>query len=73
MLQAEQLEEELSMVEFESGRLLDDQSLKLMATLRARNVLTEEEWAQIKAFLRKALEFLTASKDQKLLKEEPHS
>jgi hypothetical protein len=64
--QVEQLKEELSMVEFESGRLLDDQSLKLMAALRARNVLTEEEWAQIKAFLRKALDFLTASKDQKL-------
>jgi hypothetical protein len=70
--QAKQLEEELSMIEFESGRLLDDDSLKFLATLRARNVLTEEDWAQIKGFLKEALKFLAASKDQTLPERDGH-
>lgn len=52
------------MIEFESSRLLDDQSVKLMAALRARNLLTEEEWAKVKGFLKQALDYLTASKGQ---------
>lgn len=55
---AERLEEELSMIEFEVGRLLDDESLKLIAQLRAHNILTQEDWTPIKSFVRTALEFL---------------
>ncbi|MDH2404211.1 hypothetical protein QCM77_30295 [Bradyrhizobium sp. SSUT18] len=58
---AEQLAEELSLIELESGRLLDDDSLGFMAQLRARSILTQEEWSRIKQFLRSALEFLSAS------------
>jgi hypothetical protein len=61
---AEQLAEELSLIEFESGRLLDDDSLGFMAQLRARSILTQEEWSRIKQFLRSALEFLSASNDE---------
>lgn len=49
---------ELSMIEFESQRLLDDDSVRLIAEVRSRNVLTDDEWIQIKQFLRKALELL---------------
>jgi hypothetical protein len=55
----DRLVSELSMIEFESGRLLDDDSLRLIAEVRCRNLLTDEEWTQIKQFLREALEFLS--------------
>jgi hypothetical protein len=63
--QAEQIAEELSLIEFESGCLLDDDSLGFMAQLRARSIITQEEWIRIKQFLRSALEFLSASKRAK--------
>jgi hypothetical protein len=43
---------ELSIIEFENGRLLDDDSLRLIAEVRRRNLLTDDEWTQIKQFLR---------------------
>jgi hypothetical protein len=55
----DRLVSELSMVEFESGRLLDDDSLRLIAEVRCRNLLTDDEWTQIKQFLKKALTFLS--------------
>lgn len=60
--QAKQLAEELSFIEFESGHLLDDDSVSFMARLRARSILTEEEWNRVKEFLRSALKFLSTSK-----------
>lgn len=56
----ERLASELSMIEFENRRLLDDDSLRLIAEVRSRNLLTDEEWSQIKQFLRDALEFLSS-------------
>jgi hypothetical protein len=55
----EPLVEELSIIEFENRRLLDDNSLRLIAEVRGRNLLTDEEWIQIKQFLKEALEFLS--------------
>src|SRR5262249_4993282 len=56
----ERLASELSMIEFENRRLLDDDSLRLIAEVRSRNLLTDDEWSQIKQFLRDALEFLSS-------------
>jgi hypothetical protein len=42
---------ELSDIEFESQRMLDDESLRLIAELRCRELLTNEEWNKIKLFL----------------------
>ena len=56
----ERLASELSMIEFENKRLLDDDSLRLIAEVRSRNLLTDDEWSQIKQFLRDALEFLSS-------------
>jgi hypothetical protein len=56
----EHLVSELSNVEFENKRLLDDNSLKLIAEVRSRNLLTDDEWIQIKQFLKEALEFLSS-------------
>ena len=50
---------ELSIIEFENRRLLDDDSLRLLAEVRSRNLLNDDEWIQIKQFLREALEFLS--------------
>jgi hypothetical protein len=61
---------ELSDIEFESQRMLDDESLKLIAELRSRKLLTNEEWNQIKLFLRKALEFLSGQ--PKILRQAAH-
>jgi hypothetical protein len=48
----DRLVSELSMVEFENGRLLDDDSLRLIAEVRCRNLLTDDEWKQVKEFLK---------------------
>jgi hypothetical protein len=48
---------ELSLIEFENKRLLDDETIRLVAETRARNLLNDHEWAQIKRFLREALEY----------------
>jgi hypothetical protein len=69
---AEKLAEELSLIEFEIGRLLDDDSLGFMARLRARDILTQEEWSRIKQFLRLALESLSASKTAKKYDSDGH-
>ena len=53
---------QLSDIEFESQRLLDDESLRLIAEVRSRNLLTEDEWVQIKQFLKQALRFLSSPK-----------
>jgi hypothetical protein len=50
---------ELSDIEFENQKLLDDDSLRLVAELRARRLLTDAEWSQIKQLLREALAFLS--------------
>jgi hypothetical protein len=50
---------ELSNIEFENQRLLDDDSLRLVAELRSRKLLTDEEWARIRELLREALTFLS--------------
>ena len=55
----ERLVSELSIIEFENGRLLDDDSLRLIAEMRSRNLLTDADWIQIRQFLREALEFLS--------------
>ena len=55
----ERLVSELSVIEFENRRLLDDDSLRLIAEIRSRNLLTDDDWARIKEFLREALEFLS--------------
>jgi hypothetical protein len=54
---------ELSDIEFESQRLLDDDSLRLIAELRSRKLLTDEEWTRIKQFLREALAFLSGPEE----------
>jgi hypothetical protein len=50
---------ELSVIELENRRLLDDDSLRLAAEVRYQNLITDDEWIQIKQFLREALEFLS--------------
>src|SRR5438093_1163594 len=55
----ERLVSELSIIEFENRRLLDDDSLRLIAEVRSRNLLTNDDWIQIKQFLREALGFLS--------------
>ena len=55
----ESLVSELSTLEFENGRLLDDESIRLVAGVRGRNLITDEEWTQIKQFLIDALKFLS--------------
>jgi hypothetical protein len=57
--QAEALLSELSFVELEHRRLLDDDSLRLMASLRSQEVLSDGDWAQITEFLRDALRCLS--------------
>jgi hypothetical protein len=55
----EQWLSELSDIEFENRRLLDDDSLRLVAELRGRKLLSDEEWVQIKELLKEALTFLS--------------
>jgi hypothetical protein len=50
---------ELSTIELENRQLLDDDSLRLVAEVRSRNLLTDSEWIRMKQFLREALEFLS--------------
>jgi hypothetical protein len=59
--QIERLISELSFIEFENSRLLDDGSLRLIAQVRSRDLLTDDEWVKIKTFLKEALNFLSAS------------
>jgi hypothetical protein len=60
---AEALVSELSMIELQNGRLLDDDSLRVVAEVRSRNLLTDDEWIQIKQFLGEALEFLSGRQE----------
>lgn len=46
---------ELSLIEFENSRLLDDNSIRLIAEVRSQNLLTDDEWSQIKHLLKEAL------------------
>jgi len=46
---------ELSIIELENGRLLDDESLRLVAEVRSRNLITADEWSQFKQLLSDAL------------------
>jgi hypothetical protein len=55
----EPLLSDLSFVEFENGHLLDDDSIRLIAELRGQNLLSNDEWLQIKQFLKEALAFLS--------------
>jgi hypothetical protein len=50
---------ELSFIEFENKRLLDDNSIRLVAEVRSQKLLTDDEWSRIKYFLQEALEFLS--------------
>jgi hypothetical protein len=56
---AEPFLSELGYIELQNQRLLDDDSLKLLAEVRSQNLLTEREWIQIKQFLKDALQFLS--------------
>jgi hypothetical protein len=55
----EALASELSILEFENRRLLDDESIRLVAEARSQDLLTDDEWIQIKKFLKEALEHLS--------------
>jgi hypothetical protein len=55
---------ELSIIEFENGQLLDDESLRLVAEVRSRNLITADEWTQIKQLLSDALRFLSGEQDK---------
>jgi hypothetical protein len=55
----EALVSELSIIEFENRRLLDDESIRLVAEARSQILLTDDEWTQIKKFLKEALEYLS--------------
>jgi hypothetical protein len=56
----ENLLSELSTVEMESQRLLDDESCRVVADAYSRGLLTDVEWARIKHLLRQALAFLSS-------------
>jgi hypothetical protein len=56
----ELLVSELSVIEFENRRILDDDSIRFVAEVRGRNLLTDDEWNQVKQFLKEALEFLSS-------------
>jgi hypothetical protein len=43
----------------ENQRILDDGSLRLIATMRADNLLTDLEWAKVKRLLKEALDYLS--------------
>jgi hypothetical protein len=49
----ELLVSELSGIEFENRRLLDGDSIRFVAEVRSRNLLTDDEWNQVKQFLKK--------------------
>ena len=55
----ENLLSELSIIEMESQRLLDDDSCRLLAEAYSRGLMTDGEWAQIEQWLREALAFLS--------------
>jgi hypothetical protein len=55
----EALVSELSTIEFENRRLLDDESIRLIAEVRSQNLLNDDEWIQIQMFLKEALEYLS--------------
>lgn len=40
----EALVSELSTIEFENGRLLDDELIRLIAQVRSQNLLNDDEW-----------------------------
>jgi len=54
---------ELAGIEAESGAKLDDGSIGFLARLRDAGVLSDEEWEQIKGFLRNALRYLARSRE----------
>ena len=55
----EALVSELSTIEFENGRLLDDESIRLIAQVRSQNLPNDDEWIQIQTCLKEALEYLS--------------
>src|SRR4051794_15155235 len=57
----ENLRSELSMIEMENQRLLDDDSCRLVTEAYSRGLLTDAESAQIKHLLREALIFLSCA------------
>lgn len=56
----EDLLSELSMIEMESQRLLDDESCRVVAEADNRGLLTDDEWTRIKQLLLEALAFLSS-------------
>ena len=54
---------QLSHIEFENQRSLADNSLRLIAEVRSRNLLTDDEWNQVKTFLKEALTFLSGTQN----------
>ena len=50
---------ELSTIEFENRRLLDDKSIRLIAEVRSKNLLNDAEWIRMQKFLKEALEYLS--------------
>lgn len=55
----EELLKELSMLELLNGRLLDDDSIGLIAELRCDGILGDDEWLRAKQYLLDALKFLS--------------
>jgi hypothetical protein len=50
---------ELEVVEFENAKMLDDDSIRFLAEVRDRQLITDDEWARLKVFLKEALVFLS--------------
>lgn len=55
---------ELSILEFENGQLLDDESIRFVAEVRASNLITDDEWNRMKQLLIDALKFLSDQRER---------
>jgi len=53
------IQAELKSVEEQAGSSLDDDSIRLLAKVRRRHLVSDQEWERIKGFLRDALAFLS--------------
>jgi len=56
----EQFVAELAGIETDSRTKLDDDSIGFLARLRAAGILQEDEWEQVKGFLRDALDLIAS-------------
>ena len=52
----------LRVIEKESDVVLDDDSIGFLAEVRSANLLSDDEWNQIKQFLQEALQFIREQK-----------